>query len=150
MTLRIDLTNEQDRHPVDAERLRQGAQAVLEGEGIHTAAVSLAIIDDPAMHQLNREFLEHDYPTDVLSFLLDSGPGMLEGEVIASADTAAKEAERFNTSTADELLLYVIHGTLHLVGFDDTTNESAAEMREREAHYLARFGVEHRWEPKLP
>lgn len=146
MTLQVVLTNEQSQHPIDDDRLCQGARAVLAGEGMHTATLSLAVVDDPQIHELNRQFLQHDYPTDVLSFLLDSGEGALEGEVIVSADTAAREAQRFGTSTADELLLYVIHGTLHLCGFDDTTEKAAAAMREREAHYLAEFGVEHRWE----
>jgi len=50
----------------------------------------------------------------------------------------------------DELLLYVIHGMLHLVGFDDKDPDSAAEMREQERHYLALHGVEHRWQGTTP
>jgi probable rRNA maturation factor len=77
----------------------------------------------------------------VLSFLLEQGPEGLEGEVIASAETAARESPRYKWPAEDELLLYLIHGTLHLVGYNDATPKERAVMRAREREVLRRFGV---------
>src|SRR5947209_17588936 len=99
------------------------------------------------MHRLNRQYLQHDYPTDVLSFVLDQDARAksLDGQIIVSSDYAAREAPRYGWTVDDELLLYVIHGTLHLVGHDDTTTEAKAAMRQAEARYLRRFDLEHRF-----
>ena len=143
--LQIDLSNEQTLLGLDKARLREAVAAVLTGEGIRKAAISLAIVDDATIQPLNAQFLGHDYATDVLSFVLDEDDG-LEGEVIVSAETAIATAARFGWRPDDELLLYVIHGTLHLVGYDDLTDEALSAMRAKERHYLALFGLEPRYD----
>lgn len=143
--LTTEINNDQALLTVDEDRLRQAVENVLQSGGIGTAEVSVAIVDDPTIHRLNVRFLEHDYPTDVLSFLLEREGDRLEGEIIASADTATRNAKEYGWSPADELLLYVIHGTLHLIGFDDTTDELQDVMRVAEAEHLARFGLEPRY-----
>jgi probable rRNA maturation factor len=137
--LEIELVNRQKRHAVDLDRLRSAAELVLQGEGIERATLSIAVVSDRAIRPLNRRFLQHDYATDVLSFLLDSGPGWLDGEIIVSADTAAAQAPQYGESAADELLLYVIHGTLHLAGYDDTTPDQRKRMLARQRRYLRRL-----------
>jgi probable rRNA maturation factor len=122
---------------VDRRRMRQVVKQVLNDAGVATASVSVAIVDDTTIHRLNRQFLKHDYPTDALSFLLSRGEGHLEGEIVVSAETARRVAVEIACDPAHELMLYVIHGALHLVGYDDTTEEAAATMREREKYYLA-------------
>jgi len=144
--LRIELANDQDRHPVDENRLRLAVRRVLEDEAVGRAVISLAVVDDSAMHLLNRKYLGHDEPTDVLSFVLEESPDELEGEIIVSADTAAATAQRFGWTVADEILLYVVHGALHLVGYDDTSPAAMAEMRAKEQIYLAEFGLKPRYE----
>jgi probable rRNA maturation factor len=134
--LEIELANRQRRHTVDADRLRAAARRVLESEGITSGTLSIAVVSDRAIRPLNRRYLQHDYATDVLSFLLDAGPKTLEGEVIVSADTAATQASEYGSSVADELLLYVIHGTLHLIGYDDTTPAARKRMLARQRRYL--------------
>ena len=99
-------------------------------------------MDDQSIHTLNRRYLGHDSPTDVLSFLLEKVDDYLEGEVIVSVQTAAARAPRYGWTTADELLLYTIHGVLHLVGYDDRQARARKRMRERESYYLTQFGVE--------
>jgi probable rRNA maturation factor len=140
--LRIKIASPQDVVPLDRGRLRDAARAVLAGEGVAAAAVSLAFVDDPTIHRLNRQFLGHDEPTDVLSFPL-SGPGAkaLEGEVVIGAEVARAEAARRGHDVQAELVLYVVHGLLHLCGFDDTTPAAARAMRARERHYLAALGL---------
>lgn len=137
--LEIELTNRQRRHPVDADRLRAAARLVLEAEGITQGSLSIAVVSDRAMRPLNRRYLQHDEATDVLSFLFDSGPGCLDGEVIISADTAATRAPEYGLNLGEELALYVIHGILHLVGYDDTTPGARKRMLARQRRYLRRL-----------
>src|SRR5689334_7005298 len=115
--LRIEIANEQD-FPLDEGRLKKGVRAVLKDAGIEQGEVSIAIIGDAQMHELNRQYLSHDYPTDVLSFVLEAEDQRLMGEIIVSSDYAAREAETYGWTAEDEILLYVIHGSLHLVGYD--------------------------------
>jgi probable rRNA maturation factor len=143
--LHIAITNEQTQ-AVDEDRLRRAVRAILKEEGVRSAAVSVAIVDDATIHRLNREYLQHNIPTDVLSFVFDRTETSLDGEVIVSADTAAATAAQFGWTTTDELLLYVIHGTLHLVGYDDQAPQALGEMRARERHYLASFGLVPRYD----
>ena len=135
------LLNNDIAFPVPAS-LEPTVRAIMEDHGFHEGEVSLAIVDDPTMHQLNREPLQHDYPTDVLSFVLESAKPMLDGEVIVSCDTAQKVAPEYRWSAQNELLLYFIHGSLHLVGYDDHNDEDRAAMRATEAKYLVAAGVE--------
>jgi probable rRNA maturation factor len=82
-------------------------------------------------------------PADVLSFLLDQDDG-LEGEVIVGAQVAMRAAPYYGWPPHDELLLYVIHGTLHLVGHDDTTDALRKVMQERETAILEKLGIKRR------
>ncbi len=140
--IQIDITNEQSRLPVDEDRLRRAISSVFAAAECHSGAVSVAVVDDPKIHELNRRFLQHDYPTDVLSFVLEESPGAIEGEIIVSADTAATTAADYDWRAEDELLLYVVHGALHLVGYDDKSPDDAAEMRQLEAQHLTEFGLQ--------
>jgi probable rRNA maturation factor len=142
----VDVANTQTALAVDPRRLRDAVRMILQDAGIVQAQISVAVVDDRTISQLHQNYLHDSDPTDVLSFVLESAEGFLEGEVIVSAETAAAMAPRFGWPAADELLLYVIHGTLHLIGYDDTAAEQAAQMRAREQTYLARFGLEGRYE----
>ncbi len=137
----IDVANQQTTLAVDAKQLRRAVETILRDASVGRARISLAVVDDPTMHDLNRQFLDHDYPTDVLSFLLEQSHDYLEGEVVVSADTAQADAAVFGWSGHDELLLYVVHGMLHLVGFDDATAQQRAAMRARQTEILATFGL---------
>jgi probable rRNA maturation factor len=144
--LQIEISDEQSLVDVDEARIREAVTSILADEGYVAAVVSVAIVDDAAIRPLNARYLGHDYATDVLSFVLEQDDSKLEGEVIVSAETAHQRAARFGWRADDELLLYVIHGTLHLVGYDDLTDEALPVMRARERHYLSHFGLEPRYE----
>ena len=139
--LSIEIANRQNLLTLDTRRLEQAAQAILRDAGITSAELSIALVDDAAIHQLNRQYLEHDNPTDVLSFVLEREQGHLDGEVIVSTETAVRSARQFGWAAEDELLLYVIHGTLHLVGHDDLELEQQTAIRAAERRYLALFGL---------
>ena len=126
---------------IETQRLQDAVKNVLGDAGRHRAEISIAIVDGGKMRELNRQFLQHDYDTDVLSFVLEDDGDCLEGEIIVSADMANTTAERFGWTPGDELLLYVIHGALHLTGLDDHSDEERRTMRQHEQEQLSRFGL---------
>jgi len=138
----IDVTDNQTTLTFDADRLRQAAEAILRDAGLVRGTLSIAVVDDPTIHELNNEFLQHDYPTDVLSFLLEQETGEIEGEVIVSTDTAVRLAKQLGWPAENELLLYVVHGTLHLVGYEDSSDEERAAMHAAEDKVLAQFSLQ--------
>src|SRR6478672_5993799 len=95
MPLTIEINVENQRHTVDAARVKKAARLILRDAGIKSGEISIAIVSDERMHELNRQYLQHDYPTDVLSFVLEEDDDSLEGEIIVSADYASREAARF-------------------------------------------------------
>jgi probable rRNA maturation factor len=139
MPIKVAIASPQELVVVDRKRLRETAQRVLEGEGIRDAEISLAFVDNPTIHQLNKRYLNHDEPTDVLSFPLSEGK-RLAGELVIGAEVARAQADGAGHDVQAELGLYVIHGLLHLCGYDDAEPKDAAKMRERERHYLKEMG----------
>jgi probable rRNA maturation factor len=139
---RIAIASPQEAVPIDRGRMREIARAVLEGENEPQAEISLAFVDNATIHTLNKRYLNHDEPTDVLSFpLSEPGAAKLAGELVIGAEVAlAQSAERGHGVQA-ELALYVIHGLLHLCGFDDHAEGDARAMRERERHYLQQLDL---------
>jgi probable rRNA maturation factor len=140
--IHIAIASRQKSIAIDRARMRQAARAVMEGEGVADAALSLAFVDDSTIHHLNKRFLGHDEPTDVLCFPLSSGVAKrLEGELVIGAEVARAQAEARGHDVHAELALYVIHGVLHLCGHDDQTAVGARAMRQRERHYLHQLGL---------
>ncbi len=127
----------------DRERFRRAAAWIADQFDIQQFEVSVAIVDDATIHALNREHLEHDWPTDVISFIFeaDEETGRVEGEVVASWDTAQRLAVAARWRPEDELLLYVVHGLLHLAGLDDIEPEDEQEMRTAERDCMVALGV---------
>ncbi|MDC0935775.1 rRNA maturation RNase YbeY [Pirellulales bacterium] len=140
-SLQIDIADEHPTYSAPGAVLRDAVRAALLDSPVQSAVISVAVVDDPAIHVLNRRHLQHDYPTDVLSFLLERSPAHLEGEIVISADTAAREAADAGWSTDDELALYVVHGMLHLLGHEDQQAADAQRMCSAEADLLARLGI---------
>jgi probable rRNA maturation factor len=140
----ITINNAQSQMPVDRRQLRKAVRMILLDESISRAKIGVAVVDDATIAKLHERYLDDPEPTDVLSFVLEKSPNYLEGEIVVSADTARASAADYNWPAGDELLLYVIHGALHLVGYNDTTSQTLATMREKEREYLARFGLEYK------
>lgn len=139
--INVEVSNRQDALKTETEAVRNVVIAVLHGEDVPAAEISVAIVDDREIHELNRRFLDHDYPTDVLSFVLEQNNDFLEGEIIVSGDTARIRGLDEGWSAAEELTLYLVHGTLHLLGYDDTSTDARATMRQREDFHLSRLGL---------
>lgn len=145
------------------EFLEEVARRTLEEEGVAAADVRVAFVDDATIHDLNRRHLGHDDPTDVLSFLLECtsatgrvsdphaplGTGkQIDGDVVISLETARRQAERFGWSPQDEATLYLVHGLLHLCGYDDGTPAEREAMQNRERELLRLWELEPSYEER--
>ena len=122
---------------VDVGRLKRCAQGVLRALSLTGAELSLALIDDPEMQQLNASYRGLDRPTDVLSFSLVAGEGAehrgaLLGDVVISVETAASQARARHRGLDDEMARLLIHGMLHLIGHDHESPQEAQRMRAEE------------------
>jgi probable rRNA maturation factor len=138
---RISIATPQEIVVIDRGKMREVVRRVLEGEGVADAEISLAFVDNPTIHQLNKRYLQHDEPTDVLSFpLSELNAKRLAGELVIGAEVAQAQAQERGHAVEAELALYVIHGLLHLCGRDDHDEEGAAVMRKKEKHYLSLLG----------
>ena len=139
---KITIASPQETVPLDRGWLREVARTVLTGEDVANYEISLAFVDNATSHRLNKRFLDHDEPTDVLSFpFSEPGARKLAGELVIGAEVALEQAGARGHDVHTELALYVIHGLLHLCGYDDKTAQHAAQMRARERHYLRELGL---------
>jgi probable rRNA maturation factor len=119
--------------------VREAVGRAAAGEGFAIVALSVVLAEHAAVRALNRDWLGHDYETDVVSFALDedaAGRHEIDGEVYVDLDTAAERAPEFGVTFEHEALRYVIHGLLHLMGHDDGTDARRERMRALEDRYL--------------
>ena len=105
------------------------------------AEVSIVVIDDAGIAEINERFLKHRGPTDVITFTLPPMPGEAKkrGEIYVNIERANLEAKRRRIEPADELAFYIAHGFDHLCGFDDRTPAMRARMHKRERAWLKKF-----------
>ncbi len=161
MSIDIYAADEQHDESVDLERWAALANGALTDEGVRgLAEVSLIFLDEPAIAALNRQFMGKEGSTDVLSFPIDnepepsgrvpdaggSGPGeqplpeipQLVGDIVICPAVAARNALEHEVTLDDEIALLVVHGVLHLLGWDHVVDEEAERMEAREQVLLAR------------
>ncbi len=114
------------------------ARKILMEEGKKSDNISIVLVDDDYLLRVNRKFLNHDYRTDVISFDLGEDE-IIDGEIYVSVDRAGVQARRYKTSIEREVLRLIIHGILHLSGWDDTTRSQKLRMRKRENEFIKAF-----------
>ena len=143
---KIEITDLQDHVRLDKKLVLQVIRRVIKEEGKTAKSLSIVLTDNRHIRDLNRQYLGHDTFTDVISFPLEdldwpgSANGGLNGEIIASAELAHQQAQATGGDPRAELLLYLVHGLLHLMGYDDRTPPAAKRMHEREDALLEAFG----------
>ncbi len=139
---------------ISSSILKDAITAALIRQGINRAQISIALVDDARIASINESYLHHDGPTDVITFdLRDDMPEAsnesisspehdnIDGEIVISVETALRESTRRGHSPNAETALYAVHGTLHLIGFDDKTKEEADRMHALEDVILSTVGV---------
>jgi len=131
----IYLNNQHPRTRLPKGPLIGLASRVLEGEG-RSGELSITLVNDETMTRLNSLYHQCEGSTDVLSFPLQEGAGDLWGDIYISLDTARRQAREVGGSFTGEVRLLVVHGILHLCGYDDQEESSRNAMRTRETVYL--------------
>ena len=110
-------------------------------EGFSVGEVVYAFFNDDDLKALNSKHLNHDYFTDVISFN-DSKGTVLNGNIAISIDRVRENAERYKTSFNNELLRVMVHGLLHFMGYNDSSEKETQQMRDKEDDNLKTFHVE--------
>lgn len=142
MPLRIAISQIGDSNRINISLMRKAARLVLAEEGVQTSNINLAFVSDKHSAQINLQYLEHSGPTDVITFPYSQrNAETLDGELIIGVEVGKRVANERGHDLQAELALYVIHGLLHLCGYDDKKKAARAKMRQRERHYLKRLGL---------
>lgn len=157
MTIDLYAADEQDYVKMNVAKWSQLAEAALHDEGVRgSAEVSLIFVDEDAIADLNERFMGKSGPTDVLSFPIDDEPiriatgpqgpsdegefdiPQLVGDIVICPSVAANNAIDHGVSFEDEVALLVVHGVLHLLGWDHMVDDEAEKMEAREQELLQR------------
>ena len=152
----VFLADEQGE-PVDLEQLRRLAELVLSEEGYPAETeLTVLLVSEDEMAAYNERFLERSGPTDVLAFPVEellpgvvpdqdsNGPPLIIGDVIVAPGFVGRQAEENEVAFDDEMALMVVHGILHLVGYDHVEDDDAEAMERRESELLSLLGVTRR------
>jgi probable rRNA maturation factor len=142
--VKIQIENRQRKHPIRKRDLRKVARRILSVSGCPDAELSVVIADDAGIREINRDYLQRDRPTNVISFPMQEGEGgginpLLLGDVVISAETAARDAAEAGIPFEHELWFLLLHGILHLLGFDHERGsaEEGLRMEAREQELFA-------------
>lgn len=140
VALIVDVAVDGVRTPVAREALAALARGVLRAEGARDAFVSLALVSDRAIAAMNRRHLGHRGPTDVISFAFRDG-GRLVGDIYVAPGVARANAAAFGCGVREEVARLVVHGTLHVLGWDhpEGAARTASPMWQRQERLLARL-----------
>ena len=128
------------RKPLPESLLSRVIEDVLASEGFTIVDVVAVFCGKRMIRSINREFLQHDYATDTITFRYNDG-SEVEGEFYISLDVIEENARRFGTDAEQELLRVTVHSALHLAGYDDRTTGERFRMQQKEEFYLAHFPV---------
>jgi len=121
------------------ERIKQLIRKTCASEAVkRPGEITVCLVTNSLIRELNLNYLADYRPTDVMAFDL-AQEGMLSGDIVISTDTAASNARRFKTSVEQELLLYAVHGMLHLLGYDDATLSGRRLMERKAAVILGKY-----------
>lgn len=147
--VKLEIIDLQKFYPISKSWVKKLLKAILKMEE-KDAELNIVFVDNKKIKEINKTYLGHNYATDVLSFAYDEPlhkkgksplPGdTVMGEMIISVEMATKIAEKHRYAVEGEIALYLIHGLLHLLGYDDKQKGEAKEMHRKEKELLLNFG----------
>lgn len=138
--MRITIINLQNKVPVNSKRVKKTVQKVLSSEGIKKSGeITACFVDDRKIKELNLKYLGKNNPTDVIAFDIagPKSPDKYFADIVISTDRAIDNAKVFHTTPLYELYLYVIHGVLHILGYEDKASMQRKIMQKKEKEILA-------------
>lgn len=137
----VNVIDQQLALKISVVQVQQMVQQVILEEGQTCDEVNIYFVDTPTICQLHEQFFQDSSPTDCISFPLDEdddekSPYRILGEVFICPATAVKYAEQHQMNSYEETTLYIVHGLLHLMGYDDLTDDDRYLMRQAEEHHI--------------
>lgn len=138
MPVEVSVYNDSGYKYLPLKRVAGVAKAVLAGEKKNAADLSIVLTDNKSIRKINKQYLNHDYNTDVISFTLEEKP-VLIGEIYISIDQARQQAKDYGVSPRNEILRLAAHGTLHITGYVDYSLEERNNMHKFEDYYIEKF-----------
>jgi probable rRNA maturation factor len=114
---------------------------VADKEGFSINNLNYIFCSDEYLHKINLEYLEHDTYTDIITFDNSEDESTIEGDIFISIDRVRENSQTLNTVFEEEVKRVIVHGLLHLCGYDDHTPEDKAEMRKLESEYILVFDL---------
>ncbi len=134
MKNQINIFNTTEIKPIPRKKILTIANFILEDYNVSSATINIVLQTNEEITKINKEFLNHNYETDVISFNIEEEP--FEGELYISLEKTIEQAKEFNQSINDELLRLVAHGLLHLMGLDDKNDEQKKKIHKLEDYYI--------------
>ncbi len=120
-------------------KTKQWIKSIIEAEGFTLGAVNYVLCSDEYLLEMNRQYLDHDYYTDILTFDNSESDTEIEGDIFISLERVHENAGSESIPPDEELRRVLAHGILHLCGYDDHAAEEKANMRKKEDYYLSLF-----------
>ena len=137
--MKITIKNLQNKLPLGQTKIKNLIRRILKGENITASGwINICFVDNALIKKFNSKFLKSRSSTDVLAFNLGNKRKIMLADIMISTDQAILQARSFKTTPGYELLLYVAHGLLHILGFDDHSPEQTKLMRKKESEYVDR------------
>ncbi|HHT9139127.1 MAG TPA: rRNA maturation RNase YbeY [Candidatus Wunengus sp. YC60] len=153
--MKLEIINLQKLYPVDKKKIRKIVRSVLKFEK-QDAELNIVFTDNKRIKEINKTFLGHNYATDVITFAyreihqkkvkkpsekkLSLHGNTITGEIIISVEMAENLAQKHDCAVEGEIALYLVHGLLHLFGYDDKQRKDAKKMHQREGELLSDLG----------
>lgn len=137
--VKVTLQNRQNKVFIQTRKIKKLIHKVLKNERIKkTGWINICFVDNPQIKKINAKFLKIKGVTDVLAFNLSdkNEKNFILADIMISAQAALKQAPKFRTTPEYELSLYVVHGLLHILGFNDHTGSQIKLMRKKESQYV--------------
>ncbi|WP_312697217.1 rRNA maturation RNase YbeY [Sphingobacterium mizutaii] len=123
----------------EKQKVRQWIGATIRAEGFRRVGeLSFVLCSDAYLLEINKQYLDHDTFTDIVTFDSSEDEGVIAGDIFISVERTMENAKKFNVSERDELHRVIIHGILHLCGYYDKKKEDKTLMTEKEDYYLAK------------
>lgn len=137
--MKFEITDLQNHYKIKDSKIKDAVKRVLGEEG-KDAKLSIALVDNNEIKKLNDRFLGINEVTDVIAFPLNNNEYCINGEIIVSVEKAIEVTNTSRSSIEGEIILYILHGILHLLGYNDNNEKNAKIMHERESQILATLG----------
>lgn len=141
--MKLNIINLQKLHFIDKNRVKKLISSILKVEK-KNAELNLVFTDNKEIKKINKTFLGHNFATDVISFAYNNASleNNISGEIIISVEMAIKLAQKLKCTIEGEMALYLVHGLLHLLGYNDKLKKDARKMHQREKELLSMYGYD--------